>query len=88
MRNQAIQDITAPFGVHPKMASCDWKCNLGTGTIWMVELRCPSLSVAMDVYNELLVEAAWPESLPKFTIEYGRMTPAPETGPLPDPGMQ
>ncbi len=47
------------------------ECKLGTAIIWLVEIHCTSLSVAKDVYNELLVEAAGPESLPKFTVEYG-----------------
>jgi hypothetical protein len=51
MRNQAIQDITAPFGVHPEVASYDMICKLGTGSIWMVEIQSPSLSIARKVYN-------------------------------------
>ncbi len=64
------------------------ECKLGTAIVWLVEIQCPSLSVARDVYNELLVEAARPASLPKFTLEYGIVTPAPEPRPLPDPKMQ
>ncbi len=88
MRKNAIQDITAPFGVHTEMASYDMQCKLGIAIIWMVEIQCPSLSVARDVFHELLVEAARPESLPKLRLKYGRETPAPETRPLPDPTMQ
>ena len=35
-----------------------------------------------------LVQAARPESLPKFTLNYGRETPAPEPRPLPNPTVQ
>ncbi len=85
MRHPAIQAITARFGVRTEAFSYDMTCDLGTAIIWMVEIQRPSLSVASDVYKELLVEAARPESLPKFTLKYGRETPAPEPRPLHDP---
>ncbi len=66
------------------MKNFDLIGNLGTDIIWLARIQCPSLSVAREVYTALLVEAARPESLPKFTLNYGRETPVPEPRPLPD----
>ena len=89
MRMKELQDIIAPFGVHTEVQSYDLKCKvLGTAIIWLAQIECPSLRVASDVDTALLVEAARPESLPKFTLNYGRETPAPEPRPLPNPTVQ
>ena len=83
-----LQDIIAPFGLHTEVKNFDLTSNLGTAIIWLAQIQCPSLSVAREVCTALLVEAARPESLPKFTLNCGRETPAPEPRPLPDPTVQ
>jgi hypothetical protein len=88
MRQKELQAITAPFGAHAELVSCDMQSNLGTVMTWQVHFQCPSLIVASDVYNALLVDAARPESLPKFALEYGRESPTPEPRPPPDPTVQ
>jgi hypothetical protein len=74
MRNKAIRDITAPFGVPTEVETYYIKCTLGTAIIWIVHIQCPSLSVSRDVYDALLVESARPESLSRFPLEYWRNT--------------
>ncbi len=56
---------------------------MGKASYWGIRIQCPSLIVAREVYNALLVEAARPKSLPKFTLEYWR-----EPSPPPDPTVQ
>jgi hypothetical protein len=73
-----LQDIIAPFGLHTEVKNFDLTSNLDTAIIWLAHIQCPAL----------LVEAARPESLPKFTLNCGRETPAPEPRPLPDPTVQ
>jgi hypothetical protein len=88
MRHPGIQAITARFGVRTEALSYDMISDPGTTIIWRVEIQCPSLSVARDVYSELLLEATRPASLPSFSLKYGRETPSPEPRPLPDPTRQ
>ncbi len=83
-----LQDTIAPFGLHTEVKNFDLTSNQGTANIWLAQIQCPSLSVARDVYTALLGEAARPESLPKFTLNCGRETPAPEPRPLPDLTVQ
>ena len=80
--------IIAPFGVHAEVENFNLKSKLGTAIIWLTQIQCPSLSVAREVDTALLGEAARPESLPKFTLNCVRETPAPEPRPLPDPTVQ
>ncbi len=68
--------------------SSEVKNNIGRFTIKQVCIQCPSLIAASDVYKALLVEAPRPESLPKFTLEYGPENTNPEPRPLPDPIVQ
>jgi hypothetical protein len=88
MRNKEIQDITATFGVHIEVESFDMKCKLGAAIIWKPQSQCPSLSVARDVYNAPLAEAARPEYLSKFSLEYGRESTTPKPRSLPDPTVR
>jgi hypothetical protein len=53
-----------------------------------VRIQCPSLIAASDVYNAPRVDAARPDSLPKFALEYGRESPTPEPRPPPDFAVQ
>ncbi len=56
---------------------------MGEGTTWWISIQCPSLTVASEVYNALLLEAARPESLAKIVIEFCTEPP-----PQPDPTAQ
>ncbi len=89
-RRREVQDILVHFGAQDEMVTADVKTNMGRVITMMVRLQSPSLIVASEVYHALLVEAARPESLPKFTIEYFYMPErtTPEPRPLPDPTEQ
>ncbi len=78
-----IQATTAHFEVRAERPSSDAMSTLRTVIIRGIRIRCPSLTVASEVDNALLVEAARPEFLPKFVHEYGT-----EPRPPPDPTVQ
>ncbi len=71
IQKREIQAIMAHSGAKAELMIIEVKTNMGRFIIKQIRIQCPSLIVASDVYNALLVEAARPESLPKFTLEYG-----------------
>jgi hypothetical protein len=82
MRMKEPQDIIAPFEVQSEVESFDLKCKLGTAIIWMVHSRCPSFSVARDVYNALLVAPTRPESWPQGHTRIRAIDPRARAAPV------